>query len=91
MGIISFFIGLAVGGLQFFLTFRLIKKLLEKDSAYLFLFVILKILIWIGFFAAAAFLLRDYIIPCGTGAAVALIVSGVVGFAIQIRKNGREE
>ena len=91
LGIISFFIGFAVGGMQFFLTHRLIKKLLAKDSAYLFFFVMLKVVIWVGFFVAAAFLMRDYIIPAGSGAAAALIAGGAIGFVIQMRKDKKEK
>ena len=91
MGIICFFIGFVVGGVQFFLTHRLIKKLLEKDSAYLFFFVMLKVFIWVGFFVAAVFFLRDYIIPAGSGAAAALILGGAVGFVIQMCKDKKGE
>ena len=80
MSVLSFVCGLMMGGLEFFMTIMLIKKIIREDSGLIFFIIMIKVILWILFFAMVITFFRDTIFLAGIGAAASLITCGFASF-----------
>lgn len=91
MNAVAVLIGMAAGALEFAILLLLIKAILKNNAGMVFFLVMLKLLVWGGFFALIVLLMRSYIMWAGIGAAAALVLSGFIGFLLNWRKQTREK
>ena len=84
--------GLIIGAAQFFLTVRTVSFFVSKRIALGAAFMILKSLLYVGFFALIIYFLKSGGVWIGAGYGAGMICASVVRFIVTLnktKKNGR--